>query len=439
MTKKELKDFHEKLNSLFSYREQLDFILKTFPQHYNSIISGKQYKNLYNWICEQVPKLKDPKFCLKTKIFWIINRFHDFPKCKLCGKPFTYNVKLTIGYPTYCKKCNNSIYSDRTKKTKETCLKKYGSYTNFGTNEFKKQVIETNLKKYGCENCMQSDIVKANFKKSIFEKYKTDSVMKLQSTIDKIHLKKQLKIIEIIKNNQNFKPLFDLKTVENFQCNKKSFWWQCMKCEHVFNAPIKSYKKITVCPFCKIEHTHTIGNHSQYESEITNFLKKTFPKLKIFNKNNKINRHVIYPYELDIWIPEKKIAVEFNGVYWHSMQFAKQHNLNKKLHLLNKTNICEKHGIHLIHIYEDDWIYRKQEQKKLIVDLINGKTNISKNNDIIELPHDKYPTFWKIEHYDFISTTQPIEVFHSKSCQGKHEKKNFYSLYDCGNLIFRKK
>lgn len=31
MTKKELKDFHEKLNSLFSYREQLDFILKTFP------------------------------------------------------------------------------------------------------------------------------------------------------------------------------------------------------------------------------------------------------------------------------------------------------------------------------------------------------------------------------------------------------------------------
>lgn len=58
-------------------------------------------------------------------------------------------------------------------------------------------------------------------------------------------------------------------------------------------------------------------------------------------------RDILKPYELDIYIPDKKIAIEVNGTFWHSNNF----NKNKKYHL-SKSLECEKLGIRLIHIYE---------------------------------------------------------------------------------------
>ena len=58
-------------------------------------------------------------------------------------------------------------------------------------------------------------------------------------------------------------------------------------------------------------------------------------------------RSIINPKELDIYIPAKKIAIEFNGTYWHS-----QH---PPIYHLNKTIDCEKLGIHLIHVWEHEF------------------------------------------------------------------------------------
>lgn len=63
------------------------------------------------------------------------------------------------------------------------------------------------------------------------------------------------------------------------------------------------------------------------------------------------NRSLISPYELDIIIPEKKIAIEYNGIRWHSEKFGKDKYYHK-----NKTNLCKDKGYRLIHIWEDDFI-----------------------------------------------------------------------------------
>ena len=62
-------------------------------------------------------------------------------------------------------------------------------------------------------------------------------------------------------------------------------------------------------------------------------------------------KHIISPYELDIYIPEKRVAIEYNGLIWHSEKFGK----DKNYHLM-KTELCEKQGIRLIHIFEDEWL-----------------------------------------------------------------------------------
>lgn len=63
--------------------------------------------------------------------------------------------------------------------------------------------------------------------------------------------------------------------------------------------------------------------------------------------------------EVDIYIPEKKLAIEYNGLRWHSEGFGEK---DKDYHL-NKTQLLAEKGIRLIHVFEDEWIYRKEVVK----------------------------------------------------------------------------
>ena len=55
-----------------------------------------------------------------------------------------------------------------------------------------------------------------------------------------------------------------------------------------------------------------------------------------------------------------KLAIEFNGIYWHSELYK-----NNRYHI-EKTELCEKLNIDLIHIFEDDWNYKKEIVKSII-------------------------------------------------------------------------
>jgi hypothetical protein len=74
--------------------------------------------------------------------------------------------------------------------------------------------------------------------------------------------------------------------------------------------------------------------------------------------------------QLDIYLPEKRIAFEYNGVYWHSELFkAKDYHQSKSLECISK-------GIRLFHIWEDDWLDPfKQRILKNTIRHIFGKTN----------------------------------------------------------------
>jgi hypothetical protein len=60
--------------------------------------------------------------------------------------------------------------------------------------------------------------------------------------------------------------------------------------------------------------------------------------------------------EIDLFIPELKLGIEINGLVWHSEFFGKK---NRGYHL-GKTEICEKAGIQLVHVFEDEWQYKKE-------------------------------------------------------------------------------
>lgn len=70
-------------------------------------------------------------------------------------------------------------------------------------------------------------------------------------------------------------------------------------------------------------------------------------------------------YELDIYIPEIKIAIEFNGNYWHSNIYK-----DKEYHQL-KTLMCAHKNIRLIHIFEYEWINDKDSIKLFLKSCID--------------------------------------------------------------------
>lgn len=63
------------------------------------------------------------------------------------------------------------------------------------------------------------------------------------------------------------------------------------------------------------------------------------------------DRESIAPKELDIYVPEKKLAIEVNGLFWHSTNSTR--NIDKHYHL-NKTKECSSKGIKLLHFFEDE-------------------------------------------------------------------------------------
>ncbi len=67
------------------------------------------------------------------------------------------------------------------------------------------------------------------------------------------------------------------------------------------------------------------------------------------------NRELIYPHEVDLVLHEQKIAVEFNGLYWHTEKWGKDQSYH-----INKTKACNDVGYRLVHIWEDDYDNKKE-------------------------------------------------------------------------------
>lgn len=96
------------------------------------------------------------------------------------------------------------------------------------------------------------------------------------------------------------------------------------------------------CPICGIQLSNA-------ELELCDFIKSIGIKEIIRGE-----RKVISPYEIDIFIPSLKIGIEYNGLKWHSEEYKED-----RLYHLNKLNMCNKNGIELIQIFEDEYIYHK--------------------------------------------------------------------------------
>jgi len=125
---------------------------------------------------------------------------------------------------------------------------------------------------------------------------------------------------------------------------------------------------------------------------------------------------IIKPYELDIYIPENKFAIEFNGSYWHSEAILDTKEARNKH--ISKTRLCREKGIRLFHIFEYQWDTRREQLLNFI------RTILSKN--VIKVAGRKCE----------VSSDECKEFFNANHIQGYGQgtKKYFNLVYE-GKIV----
>ena len=138
---------------------------------------------------------------------------------------------------------------------------------------------------------------------------------------------------------------------------------------------LKSDRSLPICNSCRFNNYSSLCEDTLVNS------------ISIFYRGSVVrnSRSIIWPYELDIYYPEKRIAIEFNGDYWHSEKFK-----DKDYHY-NKFSICRENNILLVSIFETDWNNRKEEIISYLRDLFDNKENSLSFNDDHTLMNNNYP------------------------------------------------
>ena len=292
------------------------------------------YEQKYEEILEKTSFLSEPNFSQRIyHIFHNINSQVLCPNCKT--NPPTFD-NFRKGYRTYCStKCQAEHTKD---KRKSTILEKYGEYPFINKCSVEKRK-QTCLEKYGTEFPFQNQDIQNKQKETMFELYGVYNPSQLQE----------------IKNKKVQTSLFNWGTEHPIQSKEindriKKTVFEKYGTDYFFESDV--FKE-------KIKD-YTFPTQSNAEIEIFEYL-KTIIDVEI----EQGNRSILNGKELDIFIKDKNLAIEYCGLYWHSNKF-RSNSYHKE-----KFDLCNKQNIRLITIFEDEWIENKELIKLKLAHILN--------------------------------------------------------------------
>jgi len=326
-----------------------------------------------------------------TKLYMLLYGINDIPICKNLNCENKVKLEnIGAGFRSYCsRKClsehqkTDKLFAEKIRQThlRNSPLKeKYpdlnikldssnrnyfliNDYCEHGEIKLYSSTFQKlyNSKTNLCQKC----------KDEIFENYipKNDDIIKFYETFEDFYLKnrylfnekwfkrfypKEYKIIlmwsEHLKNVSLSEAIYLFKN----KMKNRPLCTNCEKNETHFNYSSLSYTNFCNSYAC-IKNT-SIGEIHIYEyiSSIYNAQHKFY-----LNKN-----------EFDIYVKDKKLAIEFNGLYWH----GEKNQTNKNYHY-EKWKLCNDNGIKLITIWEDDW----NNKQDLVKSMLRNQLGLNEN------------------------------------------------------------
>lgn len=340
-------------------------------------------------------------------------------------KKIKYNIKSKEEIESIKLKNSNSVkkaykenYDAILKKRKTTNQEKYGVDHVFQNSEIKQKYKETCLNRYGVEWAAQAQESINSYKETCLNRYGVSNPNKLETVKEK---KEQTNIskygVPYLLQNDDFKTKIHKKATETFI--KKygvDHPWKSKEVRQKYtNTMIEKYE---------VKHPSLRHLPEEYKNldynKLRNFIdqngysmnslldylgcckSKLYQILNYYNlmpesrnlvENSMVLfvsscgvyvdrniRSIISPMELDIYIPIKKIAIELNGIYWHTESNGKNRNYH-----LNKTIKCEEQNIKLLHFWDNEWITKQPLCESIIQNNLGLTTKIPARKTTIKI------------------------------------------------------
>jgi hypothetical protein len=272
-------------------------------------------------------------------------------------------------------------------KLKQTNLERYGVENPMQLDEFKDKIKQTNIERYGVENYAQTDDCKDKVKATNIEKYGVEYYSQTDKYLEEVK-KSNMEKYGVEYYTQTDKYLEDVKksNLEKYGVeyhNRKHFNKDHLD---VFDNPSTlkellyehgTYKlaKLINCDVSSI-YKYASDNNIQLPPRPNSYPEELIHEF--LNTNNiphSMNNRKILPsgLELDFYIPEYNLAIEINGLYYHSeMSGGKTRSYHH-----NKWKECNDLGITLLSINEDEFYNRHQFWLNKIL-YMTGRLSVSK-------------------------------------------------------------
>jgi len=333
-----------------------------------------------------------------------------YGKISSCKK-FTSFSYISKGYCKFCSKKCSANSKDVRQKTVESNNKRFNADYPYQSKKIMKKMQKDYFERTGYQLGSNPEVI---------QKIRDANILKYNDNKIKLYVSKRMlqssfkKIITFCK-----KINIEFVDVINYKGDIFNHKWKCLKCNNVFLKTWKWLRQSGKCPICFPPKY----NISKNEVEISKYVKSLDFEIITNSKNILINKNNLSKsQELDIYIPNLKIAIEHNGMYRHSEQFMK----NKNYHL-NKTLKCNALGIRLIHIFEHEWTYGKESMKILLKKILKEDWDLLPEYNFESITLNR--RFCKSpKYYEKLS-------FKIKIIEPRYQLNNDgYKVWDCGYL-----
>lgn len=367
------------MNQSKHYKDSMDniqqLILDTYrekPKHFTQIL--KRNKEVVEYLTIHASHL--PTFL--EQLYFAVHR-----QSNICSSGNLMPLKTFSGY-SFCGKtgicrCAKESVSKSVSATKN----QYTVEQNRNINEKRK---ETTLALYGVTNVGQTDTAIAAHTAFYADK---NAVELITAQIKNTKLEKY--------GNENYNNHTQTENTNLERYGFKNTWSLSEEKQNPNLSILKDKEKLArYFPKFSVEdigaqlnvHPHTVYRYlstngfrepykSTFEQEIVYYLQS------LGITNILTNKRTIIGKELDIFLPDYNLAIEYNGVYWHHDKIP---HITKSYHM-DKFLLCESKNIELFTIFSDSW----ESKKDIWKDKIKSKLKLctekvyARNTSIVEL------------------------------------------------------
>ena len=290
-------------------------------------LCNRQFKS-FTALSKHLSKIHHFDKQLYYNIYYLKSPLDGF--CKTCGKPTKF-LDISRGYRDHCNIFCAQQDPDIISKiqTDEAHQKISNSLKNTFKNnpEINKRAVQLrkqyNLEKYGVSNSAQ-----------------------------------RIDVINKFKNTHK-------DTIKKF-CEENN----CTTCQELIKSYGQAWLKLNI-PYIIHKHVKYIKNSDVILIERL-YDQRSTPEKIIYNFLTRIydgeilrNKRIIYPQELDFYLPDLNLGIEYNSSYYHCI--GTNAGVQDEYYHYNKSKECFLQGIRLIHIYEfEDLFYQLMLLKSLI-------------------------------------------------------------------------